>query len=241
MIWLKDSFKKAYVEKFIEIQGSMPNTGTSWEKYRALVVLIKEKMKISQAAESMNDSSPDQEKQVYYFSLEFLIGKLLSYYLINLGIKDVVQEGLEELGIDLEDLIAEENDAALGNGGLGRLSACYLDSMAFLGIPGQGNGIRYKYGLFQQKIVNGFQVELPDNWLKNEYPWEMRKSDNTVVVKFKGHVRTESIKGKLTFFHEDYEPVLAVPYDIPMLGYGNLNRINNLRLWSAEQIGRAHV
>ncbi len=236
MIWLKDSFKKAYVEKFIEIQGSMPNTGTSWEKYRALVVLIKEKMKISQAAESMNDSSPDQEKQVYYFSLEFLIGKLLSYYLINLGIKNVVQEGLEELGIDLEDLIAEENDAALGNGGLGRLSACYLDSMAFLGIPGQGNGIRYKYGLFQQKIVNGFQVELPDNWLKNEYPWEMRKSDNTVVVKFKGHVRTESIKGKLTFFHEDYEPVLAVPYDIPMLGYGNLNRINNLRLWSAEPI-----
>lgn len=232
-MWLKEDFKKAYIEKFIEIQGARPETGTPWEKYRALVALIKEKISISQAG-AKNASEHHNGKQVYYFSLEFLIGKLLSYYLINLGIKDVVREGLEELGIDLEELIGEESDAALGNGGLGRLSACYLDSMAFLGIPGHGNGIRYKYGLFQQKIVNGFQVELPDNWLKNGYPWEMRKSDNTVVVKFKGYVRTENIKGRLTFFHEGYEQVLAVPYDVPMMGFGALNQVNNLRLWSAE-------
>lgn len=145
-------------------------------------------------------------------------------------------EGLKELNIDLADLIGEERDAGLGNGGLGRLAACFLDSMAFAGIAGHGNGIRYKYGLFEQKIVNGYQTEVADNWLKNGYLWENRKPDKAIVVKYKGQVRTEVKDNRLVFHHENYEPVLAVPYDIPIISYENLFLINNLRLWSAEPL-----
>ncbi|MEW6662302.1 MAG: glycogen/starch/alpha-glucan phosphorylase [Bacillota bacterium] len=229
----KDSFKQAYVEKFAESEGKTFDEGTAWDYYHTLVLLLKEKISLYWA-ETNRAYSREGKKQVYYFSMEFLIGKLLSYYLANLGIKELVQEGLAELGLDLEDLVAQENDAGLGNGGLGRLAACFLDSMAFQGIPGHGNGIRYKYGLFQQKIVNGFQAEVPDNWLKNGYPWEIRKPDKSVVVRFKGNVRVEQVNGKLSFNHENYEPVLAVPYDIPVVSYQNIKNINNLRLWSAE-------
>lgn len=231
----KESFKQAYLEKFAEVEGKTFDEGTPWDYYRALVLLLKDKISLHWA-ETNNSYSRERKKQVYYFSMEFLIGKLLSYYLGNLGIKEIVQEGLADLGIDFDDLAAQESDAGLGNGGLGRLAACFLDSMAFLGVPGHGNGIRYQYGLFQQKIVNGFQAEVPDNWLKNGYLWEIRKPDKSVVVKFKGNVRVECIDGKLTFFHENYEPVLAVPHDIPIVSYNNTKNINNLRLWSAEPV-----
>lgn len=229
----KNSFIKDYMEKFAEVEAKTIDEGTSWERYNSLVLLIKDKIS-GHWAKTNSSYSEDGVKQVYYFSMEFLIGKLLSYYLLNLGIKNIVREGLEELGIDIEVLIAQESDAGLGNGGLGRLAACFLDSMSFLGVPGHGNGIRYKYGLFEQKIVNGFQAEVPDNWLKNGYPWEIRKPDKAVIVRFKGNVRTEMIEERLTFIHENFEPVLAVPHDIPVVSYNNTKNINNLRLWSAE-------
>jgi len=231
----KDSFKEAYLEKFAVSEGKTFDEGTTGDYYHALVLLLKEKISLYWA-ETNKAYAREGKKQVYYFSMEFMIGKLLANYLTSLGIKELVQEGLAELGLNLEDLVAQEHDAGLGNGGLGRLAACFLDSMAFRRVPGHGNGIRYKYGLFQQKIINGYQAEVPDNWLKNGYPWEIRKPDKAVVVKFKGNVRVQQIDGKLSFIHENYEPVLAVPYDIPVVSYQSLKNVNNLRLWSAEPI-----
>jgi glycogen phosphorylase len=231
----KESFKDAYLEKFAEVGGKSLEQGTLWDKYHALVVLLKEEMSLCRALTS-NTYSKDRGKQVYYFSMEFLIGKLLYFYLVNMGIQDIVREGLSDLNINLEEMLSQESDAGLGNGGLGRLAACFLDSMAFLGISGHGNGIRYKYGLFEQKIVNGYQTEVGDNWLKNGYPWEVRKPDKAVIVKFKGTVRVERTNGNLIFYHENYEPILAIPYDIPIFSYENTSHINNLRLWSAEPL-----
>ncbi len=235
----KKSFKDAYLEKFAEIKGMSLEKGTMWDKYHTLVVLIKEEISLCRAFTNYAATQKGQTqsgKQVYYFSMEFLIGKLLHNYLINIGIYDIVVEGLKELNIDLTDLIDQERDAGLGNGGLGRLAACFLDSMAFSGIGGHGNGIRYKYGLFEQKIVNGYQTEVADNWLKNGYLWETRKPDKAIVVKFRGQVRPEEKEGRLIFHHDNYEPVLAVPYDIPIFSYENPFLINNLRLWSAEPL-----
>ncbi|MFA6809124.1 MAG: glycogen/starch/alpha-glucan phosphorylase, partial [Eubacteriales bacterium] len=231
----KESFKLAFLEKFSEVEGKDLNEGTERDQYNTLVLLIKDKIS-HYWAETNNRYSDENVKQVYYFSMEFLIGKLLSAYLINLGIAEVVEEGLRDLGLNYEEILAQESDAGLGNGGLGRLAACFMDSMASLGVAGHGNGIMYKYGLFNQKIINGFQAEITDNWIKNGYPWEICKPDKSVVVKFKGNVRVESQEGKLVFFHENYEPVLAVPHDIPIVGFKNMNNINNLRLWSAEPI-----
>jgi starch phosphorylase len=156
---------------------------------------------------------------------------------LNLGIKDTCKEALAELGIDLDNLLEVEHDAGLGNGGLGRLAACFLDSMASVGIPGHGCGIRYDYGLFEQKIVNGYQVEIPDNWLKNGNVWEVRREDKAVVVKFGGDVTPVLENDKLSFKHENFEAVLAVPYDTPIIGYKN-DTVNTLRLWSAETIDK---
>ncbi|MDP4125599.1 MAG: glycogen/starch/alpha-glucan phosphorylase [Bacillota bacterium] len=229
----KETFKVVYLKKLMEGEGITALEATNWDKFNALVGLLKENMSYHKA---MNTSSISQGKQIYYFSMEFLIGKLLLNYLVNFKIEGLVREGLSELNIDLDDLLEQELDPGLGNGGLGRLAACFLDSMAFLGIEGHGNGIRYKYGLFEQKIVGGNQVEVADNWLKNGYPWEMRKSNKSVVVKFKGNVRVEYHEGKAIFHHENYEQVLAVPYDVPIMSYDNPMYINNLRLWSAEAV-----
>lgn len=178
--------------------------------------------------------SSKKEKQLYYFSIEFLLGKLLEMNLLNLGLKEVCQEVMAELGIDMNALLKEEPEAGLGNGGLGRLAACFMDSMAALSLPGHGCGIRYKYGLFEQKIVKNHQVELPDNWLKDGYIWEYRKTDKSVEVWFGGSVTSfEKPNGVIRYIHENPEVVLAVPYDIPMVGYRN-NTVNTLRLWSAE-------
>ncbi|MDR3585603.1 MAG: glycogen/starch/alpha-glucan phosphorylase [Desulfosporosinus sp.] len=227
----KESFKQAYLMKLIEGEGITLNEATNWDQFVALVTLVKEKMSYYRA---INQNSMSQGKQVYYFSMEFLIGRLLLNYLVNFKIEDLVRDGLSELNINLDDLLEQEADPGLGNGGLGRLAACFLDSMSFLGIEGHGNGIRYKYGLFEQKIVAGNQVEVADNWLKNGYPWEIRKPNRAIVVKFKGNMRTEEHEGRLTFYHENYEQVLAVPYDVPIMSYDNCSYINNLRLWSAE-------
>ncbi|WP_407311633.1 glycogen/starch/alpha-glucan phosphorylase [Desulfosporosinus sp. SB140] len=229
----KESFKQAYLMKLLEGEGLTLNEATLWDKFSALVILLKEKISMYRA---VNRNSQSLDKQVYYFSMEFLIGRLLLNYLINFKIEDLVREGLADLSIDLDDLLEQEADPGLGNGGLGRLAACFLDSMAFLGIGGHGNGIRYKYGLFEQKIVSGNQVEVADNWLMNGYPWETCKPEEAIVVKLKGNVRTDIIDGRLTFFHENYESVLAVPYDVPIMSYDNTLCINTLRLWSAKPI-----
>ena len=229
----KESFKQAYLTKISETEGITLEEGTLWDKYKTLVLLLKEQMSSYRV---LARNSAANTKQVYYFSMEFLIGKLLNYYLVNMEIQELVREGLADLNINLDDLLLQEADPGLGNGGLGRLAACFLDSMAFWGISGHGNGIRYKYGLFEQKIRNGFQTEVADNWLKNSYPWEILRTDKSVVVKFKGHIRTENVQGKLMFYHEDYEPVLAVPYDVPVMSFDNKSNINNLRLWSAEPL-----
>lgn len=174
-----------------------------------------------------------QEKQVYYFSIEFLLGKMLKSNLLNIGILDTCSEALRELGFDLESVAKAEPEPGLGNGGLGRLAAGFMDSMASLGIPGHGCGIRYKYGLFQQKFVNGNQVEIPEMWLKDGNVWEVKKPEKAVLVKFNGRLDIKNILGTMVVQHLDYLPVLAVPYDTPMIGYEN-NTVNNLRLFSAE-------
>ena len=173
-------------------------------------------------------------KQVYYFSIEFLLGRLLNTNLINLGVKDLMEEALGALNLSLARYLTEEPDAGLGNGGLGRLAACFIDSMAALGLPGHGCSIRYQYGLFEQKIVDGNQVELPDKWLRDGFAWEYRKPDKAVNVRFYGNAyMQEQPDGSLRLVHEDYMTVMAVPYDVPVVGAKN-NTVNTLRLWNAE-------
>ena len=173
-------------------------------------------------------------RQVYYLSAEFLMGRAMSNNLINAQIKDAVVEVLKDLDIDYTSIEDEEPDAGLGNGGLGRLAACFLDSLATLDYPGHGYGIRYQYGMFEQHIENGYQVEYPDNWLKHRDPWEIKRSDLTVQVKFGGHVGVrQNEKGEDTFYIENAEVVNATPYDMPIVGY-DTKTVNTLRLWQAS-------
>ena len=202
-------------------------------KYIALGRLVKEYM--SENWYYTNKLYNDKKaKRVYYFSMEFLIGKLLLSNMQNMGIEKICRQGLTELGISLDELVKLEPDAGLGNGGLGRLAACFLDSMASISIPGTGMGIRYRYGLFEQRIINGYQVEVPDNWLSIENVWEVRKYNEACLVRFGGDVNLEcDCNGKFVPVYRNYETVLAVPYDMPVPGYIN-NTVNTLRLWSAE-------
>ena len=174
-------------------------------------------------------------KTVYYMSMEFLMGRALGNNLINLTYYDEVKEALEELGCDLNVIEDEEPDAALGNGGLGRLAAGFLDSLATLGYSAYGCGIRYRYGMFKQKIVDGYQVEVPDQWLKNGNPFELRRPEYAKEVKFGGYIETSYVNGNYHFEHKNYQSVLAVPVDMPIVGYGN-NIVNTLRVWDAEAI-----
>ena len=161
------------------------------------------------------------------------MGRALGNNLINLTFYDQVKEALDELGFDLNYIEDQEPDAALGNGGLGRLAACFLDSLATLGYPAYGCGIRYRYGMFKQAIKDGYQVEKPDNWLKDGNPFEVRRSEYVVEVKFGGYVHVENRDGKNIFIHDGYQSIRAVPYDLPIIGYGN-NIVNTLRIWDAE-------
>ncbi|WP_027415684.1 glycogen/starch/alpha-glucan phosphorylase [Aneurinibacillus terranovensis] len=228
----KESFKKIFIKRVESMHGEPVESAAPMDRYTALGSMIREH--ISKNWIATNSSYLEKgEKQLYYFSMEFLPGKFLVSNLINLGLRDLCKEGLAELGIHLEELEALEPDAGLGNGGLGRLAACFLDSLASSYLPGHGCGIRYKYGLFEQKIVDGYQVELPEYWLKEGNVWEICRSDRAVEVRFGGNVRIGNINGRMVFEHENYEPVLAVPYDIPVIGYQN-KTVNTLRLWSAE-------
>ncbi len=178
----------------------------------------------------------EEVKTVYYLSMEFLMGRALGNIIINLKAEKEIRQALEELGFDLNVIEDEEPDAALGNGGLGRLAACFLDSLSTLGYPAYGCGIRYKYGMFEQKIENGFQVEVPDNWLRYGNPFEIKRSEYAQEVKFGGYVKMiRDEQGRDRFIQENYQSVLAVPYDIPIIGYGN-HIVNTLRIWDAEAI-----
>ncbi len=169
--------------------------------------------------------------------MEFLIGRALGNNLINLRCYKEVAEVLDELGMDINVVEDQEPDAALGNGGLGRLAACFIESLSTLGYPVYGCGIRYKYGLFKQEIRDGYQVEVPDNWLENGYPFEIKRAEYTQAVKFGGYVRVvwDAEARRNRFIQTDYQAVYAVPYDLPVVGYGN-NVVNALRIWDAEPV-----
>jgi starch phosphorylase len=234
MLMDKDEFKVIFINNLQTMFGKGIEEASINNKYMALSRVIRDFISKNWIRTNAQYTENDV-KQVYYFSMEFLLGKALDMHLVNSGVKELYKEALAELGIDLNELEKQESDPGLGNGGLGRLAACFMESMAAAQIPGHGCGIRYKYGLFEQKIVDHNQVELPDNWLQDGYAWEFRKADKAVEVKFGGTIKSDQQGDRWVFTHENYEAVLAVPYDVPIAGYYN-NTVNTLRLWSAESL-----
>ena len=228
----KDDFIKQY-RLACEREFSKPHEELgSQERYYAMASLIAGKAKALRG-DTLQQANDKGEKTVYYFSIEFLLGPLLDNYLLNFGIRDIVKAACKDLGMRLDDIERCESDPGLGNGGLGRLAACFLDSMAALGINGNGNGMRYRYGLFRQAIEGGRQVEKMDNWLEHGFPWETRRNESSVLIRFGGQVVRHEENGRYWFTQEGGELVKAVPYDVPIVGYGG-QKVNNLRLWSAE-------
>ncbi len=208
-------------------------SSTIYDNYRALAFTIRDRI-VERWMQTQQRYHKENLKRVYYLSMEFLIGRLLGNFIYNLGIEKQTYEAVEDLGFDVDELREQEADAGLGNGGLGRLAACFLDSMATLSIPAHGYGIRYDYGIFKQKIENGNQVEIPDEWLSLGCPWEFPRPEYTVTVKFYGRVDTScDFNNNLCSHWVDTQDVLAVPYDIPIIGYKN-DVVNTLRLWSAR-------
>lgn len=230
----KEGFKAAFLDKLETMYGKSFKDSTPRDQYNTLGHMIREYISSRWIATNERNRT-ENHKQMYYLSIEFLLGRLLGSNLMNLGIWRMCEEGLQELGISLNELEENEADAGLGNGGLGRLAACFLDSLASLNLPGHGCGIRYKHGLFDQKIVNGYQVELPEQWLRHGNVWEVRRHDQAVEVSFWGNVETSNIDGKLEFHHRKAEVIMAVPYDIPVVGY-DTETVNTLRLWNAEPV-----
>lgn len=225
----KQSFSRRLAEKFaMEVSDASPN-----ELYQTLGSLMTSAYS-QNWQQTWKDYRETEQKQTYYFSIEFLPGKLLKSNLLNMGSLDMVTEGLAELGIDIDDLAEVEPDMALGNGGLGRLASCFMDSIASMGLPGNGNGIRYEYGLFKQRFVDNYQVELPDEWLQKGNLWEVRKESKAVDVRIGGDVyMSHDGFGNLTPTYSGGMMVRAVPYDTGMVGYQN-GVVNTMRLWSVE-------
>jgi len=229
----KFEFKRDFAQRVIENYGRSVSESHRTERYMVLGEMVRDYASIHWK-NTKEEVAQLEAKQLVYFSMEFLIGRLLTNNLMNLGIYDVVKDGLKELDIDLNQLEDMESDAGLGNGGLGRLAACFMDSLSSMSLPGHGNCIRYEYGLFKQKIVDGYQVEVPDQWLRLGNVWEVRKPKHSVEVKFWGRIEMQKGEGvEIIFNHVDYESVLAVPYDMPIVGRGT-DQTNTLRLWSAE-------
>jgi len=206
-------------------------TATMHDNYMALSLAIRDRI-VERWIKTQQGYHKKNLRRVYYLSMEFLIGRLMGNNMYNLGIENQVGGALDELGLDLENVREQEVDAGLGNGGLGRLAACFLDSMASLGVPAHGYGIRYDYGIFNQKIKDGFQLELPDEWLRSGNPWEFERPENTVTVHFYGKTQA-GLEGKTKMKWVSTQNVLAVPYDFPVPGYKN-DVVNTLRLWSAR-------
>lgn len=230
----KQEFTELYRDAVMSISGKSIEAASDLDRFNALAKLVAEKAR-TVATKSDARAAAEGKKRVYYFSIEFLIGRLLDNYLLNFGVRDMVAEALDDMGFDLSVIENQEPDPALGNGGLGRLAACFLDSMAAEGIAGYGNGMRYRYGLFKQEIVNGSQVEATDEWLTHGYPWEVRRQDKAVTIKFGGHVEGFEENGRTFYRTVDTQDILAVPYDIPVVGYAG-ETVNKLRVWAAEPV-----
>ena len=234
----KDTFDKEKFKKELESNVRMLfrrklEEATPQQIYQAVAYSVKDDI-IDNWIETHKAYEKQDKKMVYYMSMEFLMGRALGNNMINLKMYKEVKEALEEIGLNLDEIEDQEPDPALGNGGLGRLAACFMESLATLGYAAYGCGIRYRYGMFKQKIKDGFQVEVPDNWLKNGYPFELRRPEYSYEVKFGGYVRAEvTEEGKTRFIQENYQSVLAVPYDMPIVGYGN-HVVDTLMIWDAE-------
>ena len=240
----KDTFDKEKFKKELESNVRMLfrrklEEATPQQIYQAVAYSVKDDI-IDNWIETHKAYEKQDKKMVYYMSMEFLMGRALGNNMINLLCYDDVRETLEELGLDLNLIEDQEPDAALGNGGLGRLAACFLDSLATLGYPAYGCGIRDRYGMFKQKIENGYQVEVPDNWLKYGNPFEIKRDEYAVEVKFGGYVDVEMHNGRQKFVQKGYQSVRAVPYDMPIVGYGN-HIVNTLRIWDAEAINNFNL
>jgi starch phosphorylase len=232
----KETFKKNVKENVKMLYRKNIEEATQEQIFQAVSLAVKDVV-IDNWMETQKQYEKDDPKIVYYLSMEFLVGRALGNNLINLCAYNEVKEALDELGFDLNVIEDQEPDPALGNGGLGRLAACFLDSLSTLGYCAYGCGIRYHYGLFKQKIENGYQVEVPDNWLKNGYPFELRRPEYAKEIKFGGYVRHEydPATGRDHFVQEGYQSVMAVPYDMPIVGYNN-KIVNTLRIWDAQPI-----
>ncbi len=230
----KQEFTELYRDAVMSISGKSVEAASDLDRFNALAKLVAEKAR-TVATKSDARVTAEGKKRVYYFSIEFLIGRLLDNYLLNFGVRDMVAEALDDMGFDLSVIENQEPDPALGNGGLGRLAACFLDSMAAEGIAGYGNGMRYRYGLFKQEFVNGSQVESTDEWLTHGYPWEVRRQDKAVTIKFGGRVEGFEEDGRTFYRTVDTQDILAVPYDIPVVGYAG-ETVNKLRVWAAEPV-----
>ena len=231
----KDVFKRDVRNNVKTLFRKEVEEATPQQLFQAVSYAVKEAI-IDDWLATQKQYEKDDPKSVYYMSLEFLLGRALGNNLINMTAYKEVKEALEEMGIDLNVIEDQEPDPALGNGGLGRLAACFLDSLATLGYASYGCGIRYRYGMFKQKIRDGYQVEAPDNWLKDGNPFELRRPEYAKEVRFGGNIRVEYDEtGKTHFVQENYESVMAIPYDYPIVGYGN-HIVNTLRIWDAEAI-----
>ena len=206
---------------------------TDRDRYTAFANAVRDRL-VERWISTQEEYSHQNTKRVYYMSLEFLIGRLLGNNVINLKADRLCSEALKDYGINWNDLRDYETDAGLGNGGLGRLAACYIDSMSTLNLAGMGYGLRYDYGLFRQRIVNGCQVEEPDHWLKDGYPWEMARPEYAQHVHFGGHVECRNDHGRQQWYWIPDETVQGVPYDLPIVGYDKA--VNSLRLWSAKAV-----
>ena len=229
--------KKAFIKTVTDNLRSMYRTdlkdATQQELFQAVSYAVKDVVMDEWMATQQAFERQDP-KTVYYMSMEFLMGRALGNNLINLRAYTEVKEALEELGLDLSVIEDQEPDPALGNGGLGRLAACFMDSLASLGYAAYGCGIRYRYGMFRQKIEEGFQLEMPDNWLKDGYPFELRRPEYCYEVKFGGNVHASYHEdGSMTFTHENYQSVFAVAYDMPIVGYNN-HIVDSLIIWDAQ-------
>ncbi|MDD5957005.1 MAG: glycogen/starch/alpha-glucan phosphorylase [Lachnospiraceae bacterium] len=222
---IKANVKRLYRKEFKE--------ATEKEIFQAVSLVVKDEI-IDDWLATQNAMEQQDPKTVYYMSMEFLMGRALGNNMLNLCVYDEFKQALDELGLDIVSIEDQEPDPALGNGGLGRLAACFLDSLSTLGYPAYGCGIRYRYGMFKQKIEDGYQKEVPDDWLKDSYPFELKRSEYTFEVKFGGYVRSEvGDDGKMKFIQENYNSVLAVPYDMPIVGYNN-HVVNSLMIWDAQ-------
>ena len=231
----KKAFKAAVKDNVKTLYRKTIDEATPQQLFQAVSYAVKDVI-IDDWIETQKRYDETDAKTVYYMSMEFLMGRALGNNMINLCCYKEVKEVLDELGFDINVIEDQEPDAALGNGGLGRLAACFLDSLSTLGYPAYGCGIRYKYGMFKQEIKNGYQIEVPDDWLKDGNPFEVKRSEYAVEVKFGGYVRCyRGEDGRDHFVQENYQCVNAVPYDLPIVGYGN-NVVNTLRIWDAEPI-----